>query len=158
MRRAAGRPRLFAVRGSAIHERGAFATRAIRRGSRIVEYLGERLLHGEADARYRDEGGEGHHTFLFRVDRDTVIDAAAGGNAARFLNHSCDPNCAVAIEKGRVFIDAIRDIAAGEELTYDYAFPRETADDDPRAAARFACRCGARRCRGTLLSPRAARG
>ncbi len=151
-------PRLVAVRTSPIHGRGGFAIRPIRRGTRIIEYTGERLGHGEADARYHDDAAKRHHTFLFRVDRETVIDAAVGGNAARFLNHSCEPNCAVAIEKGRVFIDAIRDIAVGEELAYDCAFAREPGDDDPRAAARYTCRCGARRCRGTLLSPRVARG
>ena len=157
MRRVRNRSLLFVVGISPIHGRGGFAVRPIRRGTRVGEYVGERLDHDEADSRYRDDAVDRHHTFLFRVDRDTVIDAAVGGNATRFLNHSCEPNCVIAIEKGRVFIDAARDIAPGAELTYDYAIPREPGDDDPRAAARFSCRCGARRCRGTLLSLRSRR-
>jgi uncharacterized protein len=94
-----------------------------------------------------------HHTFLFTVDRSIVIDAAAGGGAARFLNHSCEPNCAPVVEDGRVFIEAARDIRTGEELTYDYAYRREGGADE-ELEDRYACRCGARRCRGTLLSPR----
>jgi uncharacterized protein len=152
-----GRPRrLFELRASTIQGRGGFALRAIRRGARIVEYTGERIPHAEADARYDDVRMDRHHTFLFTVDADTVIDAAVNGSAARFLNHSCDPNCAPAIEGGRVFIEARRDIAAGEELTYDYALSRQGSEDE-RDPARYACRCGARRCRGTMLSPRAPR-
>jgi uncharacterized protein len=144
------------VRASPIQGRGGFAARAIRRGTRIVEYTGERIPHEEADARYDDAGMERHHTFLFTVDAETVIDAAVNGSAARFINHSCEPNCAPVTEGGRVFIEARRDIAPGEELTYDYALSREGGEDE-RDPARYACRCGARRCRGTMLSARAPR-
>lgn len=151
--RSGGWRALFAVRGSPIHRRGGFALRAIARGSRIIEYTGRRLTHAEADALHRQEGEGPHHTFLFTLDRDTVIDPAVGGNAARYLNHSCEPNCAPVREGGRLFIEAIRTIAPGEELTYDYAIRRlGTADEEP--GGRFDCRCGARRCRGTLLSVR----
>ena len=94
-----------------------------------------------------------HHTFLFSVSRRTVIDAFVGGNDARFINHSCDPNCEAVITRGRVFIHAIRPIAAGDELFYDYGYERdgtETAEDE----ARYACHCGAAKCRGTILAPR----
>jgi hypothetical protein len=148
--RPAGR-KLFVVRASPIQGRGAFAARRIPRGTRIVEYTGERISHAEADARYDDAAMERHHTFLFTVDEETVIDAAVGGGPARWLNHSCEPNCVVAIERGRVFIDARRDIDPGEELCYDYALRREDGDEAV-ARTRYACRCGARRCRGTLLS------
>ncbi|HKB08248.1 MAG TPA: SET domain-containing protein-lysine N-methyltransferase [Candidatus Polarisedimenticolia bacterium] len=145
--------RYFAVRPSAIQGLGGFAVRPIARGTRIVEYTGERISHAEADARYDDPRMSRHHTFLFTLDRSMVIDAAVGGGAARFLNHSCDPNCAPVVEGGRVFIEAARDIRPGEELTYDYAYRREGGADEERED-RYACRCGARRCRGTLLSPR----
>jgi len=148
--------RVFAVRPSPIQGLGGFATRSLPCGTRVVEYAGERITHAEADARHDDARTPRHHTFLFTVDRRTVIDAAIGGGPARFLNHSCAPNCAPVIEAGRVFIVALRDIEAGEELTYDYAYRREgSADED--LPGRYACRCGVLRCRGTLLSPRRAR-
>jgi len=145
--------RYFQVMPSPIQGRGGFATRSIPRGTRIIEYTGERITHAEADARYDDAGTPRHHTFLFAVDRSTVIDAAVGGNTARFINHSCEPNCVPVIESGRVFITAARGILAGEELAYDYAYARQGSEDE-RRPERYACRCGARRCRGTTLSPR----
>jgi hypothetical protein len=147
--------RFFEVRPSPIQGRGGFATRRIPRGTRIVEYTGERITHAEADARYDDARGPRHHTFLFTVDRETVVDAAVGGNAARFINHSCEPNCRPVIEGGRVYIVVARDIAPGEELSYDYAYTREGGTDEQREE-RYSCGCGARRCRGTMLSPRRA--
>ena len=149
--------RWFEVRRSSIQGRGGFATRAITRGTRIVEYTGERITHAEADARYDDARAGRHHTFLLTVDRETVIDAARDGGVARFLNHSCEPNCAPVVEKGRAFIVALRGIAPGEELTYDYAIAREGGADEEEPG-RYACRCGSPRCRGTLLSPRSAAG
>ena len=145
--------RFFEVRASPIQGLGGFAIRAIARGTRVVEYTGERITHAEADARYDDAGMRRHHTFLFTIDRTTVVDAAVGGGPARFLNHSCEPNCVPIVESGRVFVAARRDIRPGEELTYDYAYAREGGEDEER----YACRCGAARCRGTLLSPRRGR-
>jgi hypothetical protein len=93
-----------------------------------------------------------HHTFLFTVSSRTVIDAAVGGNDTRFINHSCMPNCEAVIEGGRVFIDALRSIPVGSELFYDYAYERER-DAGPADEALYPCRCGTRRCRGTILAP-----
>ena len=93
-----------------------------------------------------------NHTFLFIVDPRTVIDAAVGGNEARFINHNCDGNCESTIEKRRVYIEAVRDIARGEELGYDYEIGREK-DDPPNIDEIYACRCGAANCRGTMLWP-----
>lgn len=149
-----GRP--FEVRRSGIHGRGVFATRPIARGTRLIEYTGERITPEEGDERYDDDAMERPHTFLFIVDRDTVIDAAVGGNAARFINHSCAPNCESIIEDGRVFIEAIRAIRPGEELTYDYRLFR-TGRWRPEWTERYACHCGARACRGTLLVRRYAK-
>lgn len=143
----------FKVRRSVISGRGAFATRDITKGERLVEYVGQRITHAVADAKYNDESMASHHTFLFAVSRQTVIDASVGGNDARFINHACDPNCEAVIEKSRVFIYARRPIAKGEELAYDYGYERdgtETAEDEER----YACRCGARKCRGTILAPK----
>jgi uncharacterized protein len=140
------------VRESPLHGLGVFATARIARGARIIEYRGERVSHEEADRRYDHKHPGDNHTFLFTVDARTVIDAGVDGNEARFVNHSCEPNCESVIESGRVFIDAIRTIEAGEELTYDYQIQRE-ADDPPDIDQVFACRCGRERCRGTMLWP-----
>ncbi|HJS91334.1 MAG TPA: SET domain-containing protein-lysine N-methyltransferase [Steroidobacteraceae bacterium] len=143
---------LFEVRRSRVHGMGAFALRRIRQGTRIIEYLGERVSHEEADRRYESKPANDAHTFLFIVDSKTVIDAGVDGNEARFLNHSCNPNCESVIEGRRVFIEAIRTIEPGEEMTYDYQIQRET-DDPPGIEAVFACRCGFPECRGTMLAP-----
>jgi hypothetical protein len=143
---------LFEVRRSAVHGMGAFALRRIRKGTRIVEYLGERVSHAEADRRYESKAANDAHTFLFIVDSKTVIDAGVDGNDARFFNHSCNPNCESVIEKRRVFIEATRTIEPGEEMTYDYQIQREE-DDPPGIDEVFACRCGFPQCRGTMLWP-----
>jgi SET domain-containing protein len=143
---------LIEVRQSPLHGRGVFAAQRIARGTRVIEYLGERLSHAEADRRYEHRAVADNHTFLFIVDAHTVIDAGVGGNEARFVNHSCRPNCQSLIVSRRVFIDALRAIEPGEELTYDYQIRREV-DDPPDIDAIFACRCGAAGCRGTMLWP-----
>lgn len=146
----------FEIRRSAIQGRGAFATRRIARGERIIEYTGERISNAEADRRYDDERMRRHHTYLFTVSQRTVVDGGAGGNASRFINHSCDPNCETIIEDGRIWIEALRPIRPGEELVYDYRYER-SGDDDEADEAKYVCRCGARRCRGTILLPRVKR-
>ncbi len=143
---------MIEVRESTLHGLGVFAARRIRKGTRILEYVGERVSHVEADRRYEHKEPGDAHTFLFIVDVHTVIDAGVDGNEARFVNHACDPNCESVIEGGRVFIEALRAIEPGEELTYDYQIQRE-ADDPPDVDAIFACRCGSGRCRGSMLGP-----
>ena len=142
----------FKVRRSRVHGKGAFATRKIRKGTRITEYLGERVSHKEADRRYESKDTADNHTFLFIVDRSIVIDASVNGNDARFINHGCDPNCESVTEKRRVFVEALRTIHPGEELKYDYSIGRDQ-DDPPNVDEIFACRCGAEQCRGTMLWP-----
>jgi hypothetical protein len=140
------------VRNSPVHGYGCFARRDIKKGQRLIEYLGERLSHKDADKRYEDADPNDNHTFLFIADRKTVIDATRGGNESRFINHSCDGNCTSEIEKGRVFIDATKDIRKGEELGYDYQIPRDK--NDPLNVDKiYACRCGSPKCRGTMLWP-----
>jgi SET domain-containing protein len=141
----------FEVRDSPIQGLGAFAVQPIEAGTRLIEYTGERLTPAEADARYPDDAEERHHTYLFAIDDDVVIDAAVDGNEARFINHSCDPNCDAVIDEGRIWIDAIRDIAPGEELAYDYAYILKERHT-PSAKRRYPCSCGAEDCRGTILA------
>jgi uncharacterized protein len=150
--RSEAQPPMLEIRDSPVHGRGAFALRHISRGTRIIEYVGERVSHEEADRRYETKEASDNHTFLFIVDSKTVIDAGVAGNEARFFNHSCDPNCESVIEDRRVFIEAIRAIEPGEEMTYDYQIQRER-DDPANIDEVFACRCGASSCRGTMLWP-----
>lgn len=141
---------LVEARNSPIHGKGVYALAAIRKGTRIIEYLGDRISHAEADSRYEQKGDDDGHTFLFIASNRTVIDAGVGGNDARFINHHCDPNCETVIENSRVFIDAVRDIRVGEELGYDYQLTWESTDDAEELAL-YSCRCGAKKCRGTML-------
>jgi uncharacterized protein len=145
-------PPLIEVRDSALHGKGVFALQRILKGTRVIEYLGERVSHREADRRYDDKHANDSHTFLFIVDSRTVIDAGVDGNEARFVNHACEPNCESVIEDRRMFIDALQTIEPGEELTYDYQIQRE-ADDPPEVDEIFACRCGFAGCRGSMLWP-----
>jgi len=146
-------PLPFELRQSPIQGSGAFATRRIRKGQRIIEYTGERITPGEADRRYDDDAMERHHTFLFELDDETVVDAAVGGNEARFINHSCDPNCEAVIEDGRIFIEALGNVQPGVELLYDYAYER-SGRFRKEWEKLYECRCGAKRCRGTILKRR----
>jgi len=142
------------VRRSGIAGRGVFTDRRIPEGTRIVEYTGKRISHEEADAQSRDDDpAREHHTFLFAVDDDVCIDASDGGNEARFINHSCDPNCEIVIEGGRVYVHALRDIARGEELLYDYWYTTDEAYSMSDLRRIYPCRCGAEKCRRTLARP-----
>ncbi len=151
---------LIETRNSAIHGSGVFARRAIAAGTEIIEYRGHRLTHAEANERYGDSVDSGH-TFLFTLDEQYIIDGNVNGNAARFINHSCDPNCQAFLHEAPdgdprhqfVMIEAKRDIALGEELTYDYKI---TLEQNHTAKLRriWACRCGAEFCTGTLLKPK----
>ena len=135
---------------SRIHGRGVFASRSITAGERIIEYTGEILTDKEVAARFDEAAIEDPHTYLFHVDEDQWVDATVAGNEARFINHSCAPNCEVEIEEGRILIVALRDIPMGEELSYDYALEIEE-DPSPGRLEQFTCRCRTRDCRGTML-------
>jgi hypothetical protein len=141
----------FEVRGSRIQGSGAFAVRPIKAGELVAEYSGEVIDEDEAYARYQDDNMVHHHTFLFSLQDGTFIDAGAtGGNDARFINHSCDPNSEAFEEDGRLLVRAIADIAQGEEITYDYRLQRE---GKPKKSWKklYECHCGAVNCRGTML-------
>jgi uncharacterized protein len=138
------------MRRSKIHGNGVFATREIPAGKRIVEYKGERITWRQADKRYPDDPDGPSHTFLFSVNDKVVIDANHQGNVARWINHSCEPNCEAVEDDERIFIEATRAIEPGEELTYEYNI---TFDERHTKALkqRYACICGKKGCRGTLL-------
>jgi uncharacterized protein len=143
--------RPFEIRRSRIQGRGVFATRKIAAGTLLIEYRGEHISDEEADRRYPFNEDERHHTFLFRLDDGSVIDAGVSGNAAKYINHSCDPNCEAVEEDFHIYIYALRDIRKGEELVYDYNYIL----DEPHTAATkklYPCHCGAKKCRGTILA------
>jgi SET domain-containing protein len=141
----------YVVRNSPIHGRGVFAARTLRKGTTIIEYRGERITSKEADRRPDSDPDNPTHTFFFSLSDGNVIDAAVRGNAARWINHSCQPNCETAEDDdGRVFIEALRAIRAGEELTYDYKLHID-GRISKRTRAGYVCRCGTPKCRGSLL-------
>jgi SET domain-containing protein len=148
-----GSGRRIQVRRSGVHGKGVFALRTIDEGSEIIEYIGERISWKEALKRHPHDPSDPNHTFYFHIDDKHVIDAAVGGNAARWINHACTPNCEADETDGRVFIKALRDIQPGEELFYDYGL---VIDDryTPKLKKQFACRCGTPDCRGTMLAPK----
>jgi uncharacterized protein len=138
------------LRRSKIHGRGVYARKRIPKGTRIIEYAGEIISSAEADRRYDDESMAKHHTFLFILSSRWCIDAAVGGNIARYINHSCDPNCVAWIVGRKIWIDALRDIEAGEELGYEYEYdflPEYTVED----LEYYGCQCGSPTCRGTIV-------
>jgi SET domain-containing protein len=149
-----GREPLYVVRDSHIHGRGVFAARRIRKGTRIVEYTGERISNKEADRRYDDTRMKRHHTFLFTLDSKIVIDGAieTGGGDASFINHSCEPNCEAVITDRKIFIHALHTIEPGEELAYDYQYER-TGKNDAELEKFYVCKCGAPSCRGSIMKP-----
>ena len=147
-------------RQSSIHGNGVFAVEPIAKGERIVRYKGKLRTHEEVDAEYGaiDEDG---HTFLFTLNDDYVIDANVDGNIARWINYSCDPNAEAVLEenskgkshKDKVYIEAIRDIKPGEELSYNYGIVL----DEPHTPALkklWGCHCGSPKCTGTMLQPK----
>lgn len=150
MKHTASRTRRYIVRKSSIHGRGVFALVDIPKGTRLMEYLGERISHEEADRRYAEMHENSPHTMLFSVDDEVVIDATQWGSSARFINHSCSPNCEAIEEEGRIFIETTKAVRAGSELTYDYNLVLDERHT-PAVKRAHACYCGTRRCRGTLL-------
>jgi len=153
-------PRKILLRRSPIHGNGVFAARDLPKGARVIEYRGALRPHDEIDRCYGGDADSGH-TFLFTLNDDWVIDANVRGNIARWINHSCEPNCeAVLYENGngdsrkdRVFVETTRAIKAGEELTYDYNIRLEEAHT-ARMKKIWACRCGSPNCVGTMLKPK----
>ncbi len=145
-----GIKRRYAAKSSVIHGKGVFATETIRKGARIIEYRGVRSSMEEACERPHSDPANPHHTFLFELSDGTVIDAGLKGNAARWINHSCDPNCEAIEDDGRMFIHAVRTIRTGEELTFDYQLVWE-GRISMRTRKAHACGCGTEKCRGTML-------
>jgi SET domain-containing protein len=131
---------LVSFRKSRIQGTGGFAKVDIRRGKRIVEYDGPRISQTDAQALLARG-----NAYIFTLNDEMAIDGWVRGNTARFINHSCEPNCESRIVRGRVWLYALRAIKAGEELTYDYGYSLEDAEANP-------CRCGAPSCVGYMVA------
>ena len=120
-------------------------------GEIVLEYKGLTITWKEALRLHPEDPEDPSHTFYFTLDKKRVIDASVGGNSARFINHACEPNCETEIENGRVFIRALRSLRPGEELSYDYHLTVDGRHTS-KLKQQYACRCGAPRCRGTMLA------
>jgi uncharacterized protein len=150
--------RRFARRQSPIHGHGVFALQDLAAGTRLIEYRGRRIPAEAVARRFGDTAASGH-TFLFALNAHYYIDGADGGNLARWINHSCDPNCEAMVyvnidgieARDRVFIQSLRPIRAGEELSFDYAIEL-SGDINEAALQAWRCRCGAANCRGTMVA------
>jgi SET domain-containing protein len=145
-----GHSELVEVRGSAIHGQGVYAACEIEAGARIIEYVGELVDKEESEKRAWAQHEKAEETgdaavYIFTLNKRWDIDGNVPWNTARLINHSCDPNCEAWIEGRRIFIYALRDIAAGEELGFDYGFDIECYQDHP-------CRCGSANCVGYIVS------
>jgi len=149
--RSRGAGRRIQVRRSGVHGKGVFALTAIAQGERIIEYVGQVITWKEAMRRHPHDPEQPNHTFYFHLDDQHVIDALYGGNASRWINHGCEPNCEADEQEGRIFIKALRDISPGEELNYDYGLVID-APLTARLKAEYPCWCGSPNCRGTMLS------
>ena len=145
------------ARRSKIHGTGVFAKADIKKGESIIEYTGKLRTHEDVDAAYAEQDESGH-TFIFTLNEFYVIDANIDGNDARWINHSCSPNCDSShIEdaggdpkKDRIIIEALRNIAAGEELSYNYGI-RLVERHTPKLKKLWRCLCGSANCSGTML-------
>src|SRR5262249_37073616 len=134
------KPVLLSVKPSPIHGIGAFAATEIRRGTRIIEYVGELITKAESLQRCA-----ANNEYIFALDDARHLDGNVDWNAARFLNHSCAPNCEALLEDGHIWIVALRDILAGEEITFNYGYDLVDYREHP-------CRCGAKGCVGFIVA------
>ena len=141
------------VRRSGVHGKGVFALIDIAEGETLYEYVGEIISWDEAQDRHPHDPADPNHTFYFHVNEDRVIDALHGGNSSRWINHSCNPNCEADEENDRIYIKALRNIMAGEELNYDYGLIIDEPYT-PKLKAEYPCWCGSVNCRKTLLAPK----
>lgn len=141
---------LCEVRGSDIHGRGVYATRQIPAKTRIIEYVGELVDKKESDRRANAQHAKSLKTgdaavYIFTLSKTWDIDGNVPWNTARLINHSCNPNCEAFIEGRKIFIYSLREIAEGEELTFDYGFDVDCYEDHP-------CLCGSDGCVGYIVS------
>jgi SET domain-containing protein len=141
------------VRKSGIHGKGVYAVRPIKAGDKVLEYKGEIITWKKAQDLHPHDANQPNHTFYFHLDDGHVIDAKHTGNSAKWINHSCKPNLEADQNGNRIFLNALRDIKEGEELSYDYGMVID-ARQTSKLKKEYACLCGATNCRGTMLAPK----
>ncbi len=139
------------VKGSGIHHKGVFAAKFIPKGTRIIEYVGEKLTKAQSDKRadvYLEENEKNPDkngaVYIFELNKKYDIDGNVPNNPAKYINHSCDPNAETDIIRGKIWVIALRDIEKGEEITYDYCYDLDSWEDHP-------CRCGSKNCLGYIV-------
>ncbi|MCB1095757.1 MAG: SET domain-containing protein-lysine N-methyltransferase [Verrucomicrobiae bacterium] len=146
-------PPIWEIRTSGIHNQGVFAACPIKKGESILQYLGERITHEEADRRGLEReamlaGTDEGQVYLFTLDDEWVLDGNEEDNPARLINHSCEPNCEAIIygegEEAEIWLAAKRNLKAGDELSFDYGFDLESYEGHP-------CRCGSKSCVGFIV-------
>ena len=147
------RGRRLQVRLSGVHGKGVFALVPFARGETVIEYTGEVITWKEALRRHPHDPANPDHTFYFHIDDKHVIDGKHSGNSAKWITLGCAANCEAEEVDGRIFVKALRAIKPGEELAYDYGLVLE-GRHTPKVKKQFECRCGSRRCRGTMLAPK----
>lgn len=139
----------YEVRESNVHGRGVFAAKDIKKGKKIIEYTGAIITWDEANRRFNDRKGHSH-TMFFGINEDHVIDGNDNGNEAKYINHSCAPNCKAKNEEGRIFVYSKKKIKKGDELFYDYKLDIEEPITK-KVLKKYACFCGSKKCRGSQL-------
>ncbi len=142
---------LWVARESVIHGSGLFANKDIKKGKRVIEYVGEKITKEESYRRAdrqlkKSNKSDDGAVYIFEIDEEHDIDGNVDWNPARLINHSCDPNCEASDDEGRIWIESIRKIKQGEELSYNYGYDLEHFEDHP-------CRCGSPKCVGYIVKP-----
>jgi len=140
---------LYGVKNSGIHGKGIFARTNIKKGIKIIEYIGEKISKKEGDKRSEEQYEKAMKTgkgavYVFELNKTQDLDGDVPWNPARFINHSCNPNCKVSIRKDRIWIFSIKNIKKGQELSYDYGYDLEDYHEHP-------CKCGSKNCMGYII-------
>lgn len=128
------------IKRSTIHGTGGFARKDIPAGTKVIEYVGEKITKAESSRRC-----ELNNEYIFDLSDEYDLDGSVDWNPARFINHSCEPNCEAEIDEDRIWIVALRDIRAGDELSFNYNYDLEEYRNHP-------CRCGAESCVGYIVA------
>ena len=144
---------MWNVKKSKVHGTGVFATKNIKKNVTIIEYIGEKILKSEGNIRSAKRiiqylgSNETGSVYIFELNKKYDIDGSVLYNKARYINHSCDPNCEVDIINNKIWISSIKKIKSGQELTYDYGYVFDKEDYKDHI-----CKCDSKKCIGYIIS------